>query len=54
MRKNQVVTLAFKEVQLPEPTPEEREAEERWIEEQHRKHAPLMVRLKGWFRRLTR
>jgi len=38
--------------QPPEPTPKEREDEERWIQEQHRRHAPLTLRLRGWFRRL--
>jgi len=38
--------------QPPEPTPKEREEEELWIEEQHRKHAPLTLRIRGWLRRL--
>ena len=38
--------------QPPEQTPAEREAEEKWMEEQHRRHAPMGLRIKGWFRRL--
>jgi hypothetical protein len=34
--------------QPPEQTPAEREAEERWVEQQYRKHCPWRIRLAKW------
>lgn len=42
------------EQQPPEQTPAEREAEERWVEQQHRKHCPWWIRLRNWLRKIAR
>lgn len=40
--------------QPPEQTPAEREAEERWVEAQHRKHCPWLIRLVKWIKKFWR
>ena len=42
------------QVQPPDQTPAEREAEERWVEQQHRKHCPWRIRLVKWVRKIWR
>jgi hypothetical protein len=35
----------------PDKTPDEREAEERWVEQQYRRHCPWRIRLAKWIRK---
>jgi hypothetical protein len=42
----------LKKERPPDPTPGEREDEERWIERQYRKHCPWWIRLSKFIDRL--
>ena len=48
------MTIMEQVIDPPDQTPAEREAEEQWIEAQHKRHCPCRIRLAKWVNRWLR
>ena len=48
------MTIMEQVIDPPDQTPAEREAEERWVEAQHKRHCPWLIRIAKWLRKIAR